>query len=103
MSSADLIEDGTSLPELAEWVGEIAELTKPDDVVWCDGSQAEWERLTSLLVANGTFYAAQPRAAAEQLLVRVRPWRRGPGRGPDVHLLQAGRRRGSDQQLDRAG
>ena len=31
MSSADLIEDGTSLPELAEWVGEIAELTKPDD------------------------------------------------------------------------
>ena len=53
MSSADLIEDGTSLPELAEWVGEIAELTKPDVVVWCDGSQAEWERLTSLLVANG--------------------------------------------------
>ena len=61
MSSADLIEDGTSLPELAEWVGEIAELTKPDDVVWCDGSQAEWERLTSLLVANGTFTRLNPR------------------------------------------
>ncbi len=73
MSIPDLIEDGTSLPELAEWVGEIAELTKPDDVVWCDGSQAEWERLTSLLVANGAPSRGSTRAAAaEQLLVRVR-------------------------------
>ena len=29
MFSADSIETGTSLPELAKWVGEIAELTKP--------------------------------------------------------------------------
>ena len=40
----------TRLPELAGWVGEIAELTKPDAVVWCDGSQAEWDRRTTLLV-----------------------------------------------------
>jgi phosphoenolpyruvate carboxykinase (GTP) len=59
---ADLIdEDQTSLPELAKWVGEIAALTKPADVVWCDGSQAEWERLTSLLVENGTFTRLNPR------------------------------------------
>jgi GTP-dependent phosphoenolpyruvate carboxykinase len=55
MFSAESIETGTSLPELAGWVGEIAELAKPDAVVWCDGSQAEWDRLTSLLVENGTF------------------------------------------------
>jgi len=63
VSSADPTENQatTSLPELAEWVGEIAELTKPDDVVWCDGSQAEWERLTSLLVENGTFTRLNPR------------------------------------------
>ena len=50
----------TRLPELAGWVGEIAELTKPDAVVWCDGSQAEWDRLTSLLVENGTMTRLNP-------------------------------------------
>jgi phosphoenolpyruvate carboxykinase (GTP) len=50
----------TRLPELAGWVEEIAGLTKPDTVVWCDGSQAEWDRLTSLLVENGTFTRLNP-------------------------------------------
>ena len=50
----------TSLPELAGWVGEIAGLTKPDAVVWCDGSQAEWDQLTSLLVEAGTFTRLNP-------------------------------------------
>src|SRR5438067_4716008 len=50
----------TRLPELAGWVGEIAELAKPDAVVWCDGSQAEWDRLTSLLVENGTMTRLNP-------------------------------------------
>jgi phosphoenolpyruvate carboxykinase (GTP) len=57
-----VIEDqsDTSLPELAGWVNEIAELTKPDAVVWCDGSQDEWERLTSQLVESGTFTRLNP-------------------------------------------
>ena len=63
MFSADLIDDQpeTSLPALAGWVRGIAELTKPDDVVWCDGSEAEWERLTGLLVENGTFTRLNPK------------------------------------------
>ena len=41
--------------KLIAWVREIAELTKPDRVEWSDGSQDEWDRLTQLLVDNGTF------------------------------------------------
>ncbi|MEU3165880.1 phosphoenolpyruvate carboxykinase (GTP) [Streptosporangium sp. NPDC006930] len=44
----------TSHEELAGWVKEIAELTQPDRIEWCDGSEAEWTRLTNLLVEQGT-------------------------------------------------
>ena len=39
---------------LLAWVAEIAELTQPDAVVWSDGSDDEWNRLTGQLVAAGT-------------------------------------------------
>ena len=45
----------TNHAELLRWVRETAELTQPDKVVWCDGSQQEWRQVTDLLVASGTF------------------------------------------------
>lgn len=39
---------------LLAWITEIAELTQPDRVVWSDGSDEEWERLTAALVKAGT-------------------------------------------------
>ncbi|MDH6123140.1 phosphoenolpyruvate carboxykinase (GTP) [Kitasatospora sp. GP82] len=40
---------------LLAWVSEIAELTQPDRIEWCDGSDEEYQRLADLLVAQGTF------------------------------------------------
>jgi phosphoenolpyruvate carboxykinase (GTP) len=45
---------------LITWVDEIARLTQPDDVVWCDGSDEEWERLTEQLVEAGTLKRLNP-------------------------------------------
>ncbi|MDQ3402104.1 MAG: phosphoenolpyruvate carboxykinase (GTP) [Actinomycetota bacterium] len=45
----------TTHTELVAWVREVAELTAPDRVVWVDGSEEEWTRLTDKLVEAGTF------------------------------------------------
>jgi phosphoenolpyruvate carboxykinase (GTP) len=45
----------TKNAKLVAWVREIAALTKPARVEWADGSEQEWQRLTQLLVDNGTF------------------------------------------------
>jgi phosphoenolpyruvate carboxykinase (GTP) len=45
----------TTHQRLLEWVHEVAELTTPDRVVWADGSDEEWDRLTTKLVEAGTF------------------------------------------------
>ena len=45
----------TTNARLLAWVREVAELTTPDRIVWCDGSDEEWERTTAHLVETGTF------------------------------------------------
>ena len=45
----------TSNQKLLRWVEEVAELTQPDSIHWCDGSAEEYDRLAQALVDAGTF------------------------------------------------
>jgi phosphoenolpyruvate carboxykinase (GTP) len=45
----------TKNKQLIAWVEEIAALTTPDRIHWCDGSAEEYDELAQLLVDNGTF------------------------------------------------
>ena len=51
----------TKHKKLVQWVRDIAALTQPDRVYWCDGSDAEWERLTAELVKSGTLKPLNPK------------------------------------------
>jgi phosphoenolpyruvate carboxykinase (GTP) len=44
----------TTHRRLQAWVDEVAALTRPDRIVWCDGSTDEWRRLTDALVDAGS-------------------------------------------------
>ena len=54
------VPDYVKNAKLIAWVGEMVALCKPDSVVWCDGSQAEYDRLCQQLVDAGTFKKLNP-------------------------------------------
>jgi phosphoenolpyruvate carboxykinase (GTP) len=46
--------------KLIAWISDIAALTQPSDIYWCDGSDAEYQRLCQQLVDAGTFQKLNP-------------------------------------------
>ena len=55
------------------WVDEVARTTRPDRVVWCDGSETENLRLLEGMVADGTLLPLHPQAAPGSTLHRSHP------------------------------
>jgi phosphoenolpyruvate carboxykinase (GTP) len=55
MSQMTTADAPTTHAKLLDWVGEIADLTQPDAVHWCDGSAEEYDSLAQTLIEAGTF------------------------------------------------
>jgi phosphoenolpyruvate carboxykinase (GTP) len=62
---------GTRVVE--EWVDEVARLTRPSRLVWCDGSKAEYDGLIEGMLRDGTLLALNPRTYPNCYLHRSHP------------------------------
>ncbi len=72
---ADMVREGatTSNQEVVQWVTEVAELTQPSAVVWCNGSQDEWNQITSEMVAEGSLIPLNKDLRPGSFLARSHP------------------------------
>ena len=61
------------LSELKEWVSQIATLTKPDQIQWCDGSANELESIQALLIRQGTIEALNQQTRPNSFIARTDP------------------------------
>src|SRR5882762_7578163 len=59
--------------KLLAWVDEVAAKCKPDRIHWCDGSQAEYDRLCAEMVRNGTFIRLNEKKRLNSYLCRSDP------------------------------
>jgi phosphoenolpyruvate carboxykinase (GTP) len=60
----------TNNQKLLKWVDKFVALAKPDRVVWCDGSQEEYDRLCGQMVEHGTFIKLNERLRPNSYLCR---------------------------------
>src|SRR6188472_3901853 len=73
MESSVATDAPTSHARLKAWVDEVAELTEPESIHWCDGSQQEYDRLCQEMVETGVFEKLNEEARPDSFLARSDP------------------------------
>ena len=63
----------TKHKRLSTWVEEVAQLSKPDRVYWCDGSHEEYQAMLRLMVLTGTAIWLADDKRPNSILVRSSP------------------------------
>ena len=66
-------EAPTKNQEMLNWIEEAVELFQPESVVFCDGSEEEWNQLAEQLVEHGTLIKLDEEAQPNSFLARSNP------------------------------
>lgn len=67
------VPDYVKNQKLVAWVSETIDLCKPDNIHWCDGSEAEYNSFCELMVQNGTFQRLNPEKRPNSFLALSNP------------------------------
>ena len=86
-----------------DWVQEVARLTQPENIFWCDGSERENDYLLERSAEAGGLDQAEPERSSRLLFAPLESERRRAGRAIHFHLHADEGGSGPDEQLGRAG
>ncbi len=63
----------TTNSKLKTWVEEMAAMCQPDKVLWCDGTQGEYQEMLRLMIQSGTAIPMDPQKRPNSVFVRSDP------------------------------